>query len=201
MKRTDKDIYPIYSRLLTKKSRDQLLDQVGCVIWLTGLSGSGKSTIAIGLEQRLYKKGYKTFVLDGDNVRDGLCGDLGFSVEEREENIRRVAEVARLFSSAGLICICSFVSPTNFIRDKAKKIIGEDIFVPVYIKASLDTCENRDVKGLYKKARRGEIKDFTGIDSPFEEPGKDFLIIDTEVNNVDQCVELIMDSIKDKISL
>ena len=195
-----KNIYPIFSRLLDSERRQLYFGQRGCVIWLTGLSGSGKSTIAIALEHRLFEIGFKAYVLDGDNIRSGICSDLGFSVDDRAENIRRIAEIARLFAHAGLICICSFVSPTNKIRKNAINIIGEDIFVPVYVKASLEVCENRDVKGLYKKARKGEIQDFTGIDSPFEEPDN-YIVVDTESLDVNESVDLILKEIMDKITL
>ncbi len=150
------------------------------MVWLTGLSGSGKSTIAVQLERRLFERGYFAQVLDGDNIRSGINSNLGFSLEDRRENIRRIAEIARLYCQSGVIAICSFISPTREIRSFARDIIGEEDFVEVFIQASLETCEQRDVKGLYEKARRGEIKDFTGIHSPYETPDDPALVIDTE---------------------
>lgn len=154
---------------LNRTKREEIKSQKACTIWMTGLSGSGKSTIANLLETSLYELGYHTFILDGDNTRLGLNKDLGFSDSDRNENIRRVAEVCKLMNDAGLITICSFISPFEKNRSDAKDIIG-DSFIEVFIDASLDTCEKRDPKGLYKKARNGEIKEFTGISSPFEIP-------------------------------
>jgi adenylylsulfate kinase len=163
-----------------------------CVIWLTGLSGSGKSTLADALEKELIGKGRHTYLLDGDNVRLGLCKDLGFSDKDREENIRRVSEVARLFVDAGLIVITSFISPFQKDRELAKKVIGEDYFIEVYISTPIEECERRDPKGLYKKARSGLIKCFTGIDSPYEPPTAANLVIDTVQNSLQHGVEQVI---------
>ncbi len=189
------NIHPIFNRLISRRQQEQLLNQEGTVLWFTGLSGSGKSTIAEALEKALYTKGCIVKVLDGDNIRSGLNSDLGFSIEDREENIRRISEVAKLFVENGTIVLCSFVSPTNKIRQRAQSIIGIEDYNEVYVKASLQTCESRDVKGLYKKARAGEIKGFTGIDSPFDIPQNPELILDTEKENVEEnvksCLELL----------
>lgn len=166
----NENIYPIYDKLQSRSARENQLGQKAMVVWMTGLSGSGKSTIAQLVQAKLAAKGKLVYVLDGDNIRSGLNQDLGFSLEDRNENIRRISEVAKLMVDVGVICLCSFVSPTNAIRSQAKAIIGEDDFKLVYINTSLEECEKRDVKGLYKKTRKGEIKGFTGIDSPFEAP-------------------------------
>jgi len=184
-------IHPIFDRILGREDKEKLLGQRGRVLWLTGLSGSGKSTIAAALERRLYEQGLLTALLDGDNIRSGINNNLGFSPADRQENIRRIAEVARLFLQCGLICICSFVSPTRAIRNQARHLIGEDDFLEVYVNAPLEVCEARDVKGLYKKARAGEIKQFTGIDAPFEAPEAPFLELNTAQNDLQHCVDLL----------
>lgn len=188
------NIHPIFDSILNRKDKEKLLGQKAVVVWLTGLSGSGKSTIAKGVEHKLYENGVMTKLLDGDNLRTGLNGNLGFSEEDREENIRRVAEVAKLFATAGIVTLCSFVSPTVKIREQASHIIGND-FLEVYVKASFETCAERDVKGLYKKALAGEIKNFTGLDAPFEEPEKPYLTIDTNIQSADESVAVLYDSI------
>ena len=180
-----KHIYPIFHEILQKEDKEDLLGQKGMVIWLTGLSGSGKSTLAKAVEKELHQRGHLVKLLDGDNVRAGLCGDLGFSAEDRKENIRRVSEVSKLFKDTGIITICSFISPTRAIRANAAEIIGTEFFKEVYVNADLEECERRDVKGLYKKARAGEIKNFTGIDSPYEAPDNPAF----EVNTGSQSVE------------
>ncbi len=167
---TDRHIHPVQDRLLARDDKEALLDQHGCVVWMTGLSGSGKSTIAIALERALHERGRFCVVLDGDNVRTGINNNLGFSDADRTENIRRIAEVAKLFVQQGLVVICCFVSPTVAIREQAKAIIGANDFHEVFIDTPLEVCEQRDVKGLYAKARKGEVKDFTGISAPFEAP-------------------------------
>ncbi|MDX1686297.1 MAG: adenylyl-sulfate kinase [Saprospiraceae bacterium] len=174
------NLHPIHDRLVPRSTREEILGQKGMVLWMTGLSGSGKSSIAEIVEKELSQNNRLVYILDGDNIRTGINRDLGFSLDDRKENIRRIAEVAKLLVDAGLICICCFVSPTDEIRQQAKQIIGKEDFHMVYVKASLEACEERDVKGLYKKARKGEIKGFTGIDSPFEVPSQPDLIIDTE---------------------
>jgi adenylylsulfate kinase len=163
-------IHPVFDRMLARMDKEVLLQQRGCVIWMTGLSGSGKSTIALALEKQLHSDGHLTAVLDGDNVRTGINNNLGFSEVDRTENIRRIAEVAKLFVQQGIVTICCFVSPTMAIRQLAKDIIGEQDFVEVFVDTPLEVCEQRDVKGLYAKARAGEVKDFTGISAPFEAP-------------------------------
>ena len=185
-------IYPIFDQILARVDKEQQLEQRARVVWFTGLSGSGKSTIARSVEGSLHQMGYFTKLLDGDNVRMGLCKDLSFSQEDRQENIRRIAEVAKLFLEGGVICLCSFVSPTRQIRDMAREIIGPEYFLEVYVNASLETAEKRDVKGLYKKARAGEIKQFTGIDAPYEVPESPFSELDTNVKDLDTCREELL---------
>ncbi len=180
-------IHP-FNDLLPRDSKEALLEQKGRVFWFTGLSGSGKSTIAKGLEKALHEKGYLVMVLDGDNVRMGINNNLGFSEADRTENIRRIAEVAKLFLNCGVITICCFVSPTVAIRQLAKDIIGVTDFEEIYINTPLEECERRDVKGLYAKARTGEVKDFTGISAPFEAPVKADLEIKTANQTIEQSV-------------
>ena len=193
------NIHPIFNKLLDRKAKETLLNQRGVAVWMTGLSGSGKSTLANELENRLYKEGIITKILDGDNVRTGLNKNLGFSNEDRHENIRRVAETAKLFIDNGIVTLCSFVSPTKEIRGMACKIIGKDDFLEIYVKASFEECGKRDVKGLYKKALNGEIKDFTGLDAPFDIPVKPFLEIDTEKLSIDESVNLLYQQVIKKI--
>ncbi len=181
--------------MLSRADREALLNQHSKVIWMTGLSGSGKSTIAINLERKLFYNGFISQILDGDNVRSGINNNLGFSIEDRTENIRRIAEVAKLYLNSGIITICSFVSPTIEIREQAKNIIGEADFLEVYVNAPIEVCENRDVKGLYKKARAGEIKDFTGINSPFEAPENPFLEIRTDQQDIRESVDFLFNKI------
>ncbi len=164
------NLHPIHDRTVQRAEREAANGHRAGVVWLTGLSGSGKSTIATAVERELFAAGHFVVLLDGDNVRTGLCADLGFSLEDRQENIRRIAEVAKLFVAAGAQVLCTFVSPTREIRALARSIIGAEDFMEVYVNTPLATCEARDVKGLYAKARRGEIKGFTGIDSPYEAP-------------------------------
>ena len=194
-----KHIHPIFDTMLSRADKEKLLAQRGVVVWMTGLSGSGKSTLARALERRLYQDGILTKLLDGDNLRTGLNNNLGFSEADRQENIRRVAETARLFLDAGVVTICSFVSPTRDIRHMAAGIIGPDDFLEVYVKASFDECARRDVKGLYAKALRGEIKDFTGLDAPFEEPLRPFLVIDTEKTTEEEAMQQLYQAVLPKI--
>lgn len=195
------NIHPIFDRILNRADKEKLLQQKAKVIWLTGLSGSGKSTIAAAFERQLYAKGYITKLLDGDNIRSGINNNLGFSNEDRYENIRRIAEVAKLFMEGGIICICSFVSPTKTIRGLAKEVIGENDFLEVYVNAPLEVCEARDVKGLYKKARAGEIKQFTGIDAPFEAPEHPFLELKTDMNSLEECTKVLLEAVESKLVL
>lgn len=176
---------------ITKSLREKQMGQKACTIWMSGLSGAGKSTIANALEKRLYAMGKKTILLDGDNVRMGLNSNLGFSDKDRIENIRRIAEVAKLMNDAGLIVITAFISPYRQDRRNAKRIIGED-FREVYVSTSIEECERRDVKGLYKAAREGKIESFTGISSPYEIPENPDVIIDTEKMGVEECVDQIL---------
>lgn len=200
MSTTTNHIHPIFDRLLQRQDREQLLGQRAKVLWLTGLSGSGKSTIAQQLERELHNRGFLAQVLDGDNIRSGINNNLGFSLEDRQENIRRIAEIAKLYLNTGVICINSFISPTKEIRAMVRDIVGTEDFIEIYINAPLEVCENRDVKGLYKKARKGEIKGFTGIDSPYEAPENPALEIRTDQMNVETAVAKILDFIKKEIS-
>jgi adenylylsulfate kinase len=186
-----------YSYRIDKSVRQQKFGHLSPVIWFTGLSGSGKSTLANALESKLFELGYKTYVLDGDNVRMGLNKDLGFSDNDRKENIRRIAEVANLFSDSGTLTLTAFISPFIEDRNIARDIIGDN-FIEVWVKADLDTCEVRDPKGLYKKARLGEIKNFTGIDSPYESPENPELIIETDKLDIEQSIEIIIEHLKQK---
>ena len=180
---------------ISKVDREKIKNQKSCTIWMSGLSGSGKSTVANQLESSLNEQGYHTYTLDGDNTRLGLNKGLGFSEEDRIENIRRVAEVCKLMNEAGLIVICSFISPFEKNRTQAKEIIGEN-FIEVFVDADLQTCETRDPKGLYKKARAGEIKDFTGISSPFETPINAIVLKNNTEEDLDRNVNLLIDLIK-----
>lgn len=186
--------------MLSRADKEVLLGQRGLMVWFTGLSGSGKSTVAIALERELHARGILCRILDGDNVRSGINNNLGFSAEDRVENIRRIAEVARLFVDTGIVTIAAFISPSNALREMAAEIIGKDDFVEVYVDTPLSVCEERDVKGLYKKARTGEVKNFTGISAPFEAPEHPALRLDTSKLTIQQSVgkllELIMPMIK-----
>lgn len=186
--------------MLSRADKEVLLGQRGLMVWFTGLSGSGKSTVAIALERELHARGILCRILDGDNVRSGINNNLGFSAEDRVENIRRIAEVARLFVDTGIVTIAAFISPSNALREMAAEIIGKDDFVEVYVDTPLSVCEERDVKGLYKKARTGEVKNFTGISAPFEAPEHPALRLDTSKltiqQSVDKLLELIMPMIK-----
>ena len=191
------NVSPIEHKV-SRSDREKIKKQKSCVLWFTGLSGSGKSTIANELEKRLNEMGYHTYLLDGDNIRTGLNSDLGFSKEDRRENIRRIAEVAKLFVDAGLITITAFISPFREDREMARNIIGEEDFIEVFVDTPLEECIKRDPKGLYKKALRGEIKDFTGVDSPYERPEKPEIHIKTEKMGVDECVKEIIAYLKGK---
>ena len=180
---------------ISQKDREKIKDQNSMTIWMSGLSGSGKSTIANNLEFTLNSMDYHTYILDGDNTRLGLNKNLGFSEEDRVENIRRVSEVCKLMNDAGLIVICSFISPFQKVRDQAREIIGEERFVEVFVDADLNTCELRDPKGLYKKARAGEIKDFTGISSPFETPKDCIVLKNNNIDDLDANVNTLVDFI------
>jgi adenylylsulfate kinase len=172
----------------TREAREAVLGQRGVTVWLTGLSGSGKSTVAVAAEHALVQRGRLAYVLDGDNIRHGLNSNLGFSPEDRSENIRRIGEVARLFTDSGVIVFSSFISPYRGDRDNVRKLMGDGDFVEVLVDASLETCESRDVKGLYQKARAGEIPEFTGISAPYEAPEKPELVLDTNTQSIEESV-------------
>ena len=186
------EIYPIFDQMLSRSDKEELLGQKGVMLWFTGLSGSGKSTVAIALERALQKRGLLCRILDGDNIRSGINKGLGFTAEDRRENIRRIAEVAKLFVDTGIITIAAFISPSNELRRMASDIIGAEDFKEVYISTPLEVCEARDVKGLYAKARRGEIKNFTGISAPFEAPEHPALSIDTSKVSLEDSVKQIL---------
>lgn len=188
-------IYPIFDRMLMRKDKEDLLKQRSVMIWFTGLSGSGKSTIAIALERELHKRGLLCRILDGDNIRSGINNNLGFTEADRVENIRRIAEVSKLFLDTGIITIAAFISPNNDIREMAADIIGQDDFLEVYVSTPLEECERRDVKGLYAKARKGEIKNFTGISAPFEKPVHPALTLDTSVLSLEESVNKLLELI------
>jgi len=186
------NITPVFDKMLMQSDKEQLLSQHGACFWFTGLSGSGKSTLAIQLEQELHKKNYLVKLLDGDNIRTGLNNNLGFSEPDRNENIRRIAEVNKLFVETGIVTINSFISPTSKLREMAREIIGKNRFYLIYINSTLETCESRDVKGLYKKARNGQIPEFTGISAPFEKPENVFLEIDTTQKSIQECTNELL---------
>jgi len=195
MKEAKKNIFTIFDDILQREDKESLLQQKSKVIWMTGLSGSGKTTVAKGVERYLHNNGILNQLLDGDNIRVGISNNLTFSSEDRAENIRRIAEVSKLFLNCGIVTLNCFVSPTIEIRNIAKEIIGVENFIEVYINASVETCEERDVKGLYKKARKGEIKDFTGISSPFEAPENPEIEINTSELSIDESVQKVLDYI------
>ena len=196
-----KEIYPVFDRIYDRKVKEEILRQSAKVIWFTGLSCSGKTTLASNLEKELFFRRFFCQVLDGDNIRTGINSNLGFSEEDRLENIRRIAEVSKLLINTGMIIICSFISPTHEIRDLARRIIGKDDFIEVFLNPPLEVCEKRDTKGLYSRARAGIIKDFTGISAPFEPPENPDLEIDTSVLSIKESVDLIFNTIIDRITL
>ena len=193
------NIFPVFDNILSKENKEKQLNQKAKVIWMTGLSGSGKTTIAIEVEKRLYKKGYLAQILDGDNIRVGISSNLSFSNKDRLENIRRISEVSKLFINCGIITINCFVSPSNIIRQQAKKIIGMENFIGVFINSDLGTCEKRDTNGLYKKARKGEIDNFTGVSSEFEIPDESYININTSNLSIEKSVNQLMEAIIPKI--
>lgn len=201
MNKKSNDIYPVFNEILQRKDKEKYLNQQSKVIWLTGLSGSGKTTIAKTLERELYKRGFLAQVLDGDNIRTGINNNLGFTDEERIENIRRIAEVSKLFLHCGIITINSFISPTEEIRNLAMEIIGKENFFEIYVNASLEVCEERDTKGLYKKAREGKIKDFTGISAPFEVPENPHLEVKTDEMSVEETIDVCLAHVLPVITL
>jgi adenylylsulfate kinase len=183
---------------VTRERREKLNAHRSAILWFTGLSGSGKSTLAHAVEERLHQMGCRTFVFDGDNVRHGLCSDLGFSVEDRSENIRRIGEMTKLFLEAGVISLTAFISPLRRDRDRVRSLVPHGDFLEIYCEASLEVCEARDVKGLYKKARAGEIKDFTGISSPYEVPRDPELRVETGRRTLDECVEAVVSLLRER---
>ena len=189
------NIYPIYDRMMTRQDKESLLGQRGIMIWITGLSGSGKSTVAMGVERALHAQGILCRILDGDNVRAGINNNLGFSAEDRIENIRRIAEIGKLFVQTGVVTLACFVSPTNDIRQMAREIVGKEDFLEVYISTPIEECERRDVKGLYARARKGEVKNFTGISAPFEAPVSPDIAIDTSKIPLEESVKTLTELI------
>ena len=200
MKPSNKHLFSSSKDLLSRTEKEKLLNQKGIVLWLTGLSGSGKTTIAKAVSEQLHKNGFLTQVLDGDNIRLGINNNLSFSLEDRMENIRRTAEMAKLFVDCGVVTVCCLVSPTEKIRTLAKEIIGTKDFFEIFINTPLNICEERDVKGLYAMARKGEVKNFTGISAPFENPKSPSLEIKTEGVNIATSTEEILKAILPKIS-
>ncbi len=186
-----------HEHLVKREDREKLLNQKGTLLWFTGLSASGKSTIANEVASRLFKSGKLTYVLDGDNVRHGLNKNLGFSPEDREENIRRISEVGNLFVDSGIITTTAFISPYRKDRDYAREILGEGRFIEIFVKASIDTCEARDPKGLYKKAKSGEIKEFTGISAPYEEPMNAEIVLDADTQTIEEEVEAVINYLRE----
>ena len=188
----DNNIYPIFDRMLARADKEQLLGQRGVMLWFTGLSGSGKSTVAVALERELHRRGRLCRLLDGDNIRTGINAGLGFSDDDRRENIRRIAEVGKLFVDTGIITLAAFVSPTEELRTLARDIIGAADFKEIFVATLLEECERRDVKGLYARARRGEVKNFTGISAPFEAPQNPALVLDTTDTPVEESVGKVL---------
>ena len=188
----DNNIYPIFDRMLARADKERLLGQRGVMLWFTGLSGSGKSTVAVALERELHRRGRLCRLLDGDNIRTGINAGLGFSADDRRENIRRIAEVGKLFVDTGIITLAAFVSPTEELRTLARDIIGAADFKEIFVATPLEECERRDVKGLYARARRGEVKNFTGISAPFEAPQNPALVLDTTGTPVEESVEKVL---------
>jgi adenylylsulfate kinase len=195
------NIFPHFDQMISREFRENRLGQRSKVIWLTGLSGSGKSTIGLALEKRLFQENFIAQLLDGDNIRSGINKNLGFSEEDRKENIRRIAEIAKLYLSSGIITINSFISPTAETRNIAKEIVGDADFLEIYINAPMATCESRDVKGLYKKARAGEIQGFTGVNQAYEEPENPALELRTDLLSVDEAVDKLFTFLKKHIIL
>ena len=192
-----KHIYP-HEGVVKREHRERLLGQRGVTLWFTGLSGAGKSTLAVAVEEALHKLGNLTYILDGDNIRSGINNNLSFSPEDRKENIRRIAEIAKLFREAGVITLTAFISPYREDRQLARDLAGSDDFIEVFADASLDSCEERDPKGLYKKARAGQIPEFTGISAPYEAPEDPELHIRTDQHSIEECVEMVLSYLRDK---
>ena len=201
MENNSNNIYPVFDKMLGRADKESLLGQHGLMVWFTGLSGSGKSTVAIALERELQRRGILCRLLDGDNIRTGINNNLGFSEEDRMENIRRIAEVAKLFVDTGIVTLAAFISPLRQMRQMAADIIGRNDFVEVYVGTPIEECERRDVKGLYAKARKGEIRNFTGISAPFEVPACPDLALDTSRLSVERSVALLLDLIIPKVTI
>ncbi|MCE2615503.1 MAG: adenylyl-sulfate kinase [Phocaeicola sp.] len=189
------NIFPMVNKMISRTDKEKLLHQHGLVIWFTGLSGSGKSTLAIALEKELHQRNFLCRLLDGDNIRSGINKNLGFSEEDRMENIRRIAEIGKLFVETGIITIAALITPTNKLRTLASNIIGKKDFFEVYVSTPLIVCEQRDIKGLYAKARREEIKNFTGISAPFEQPTQASSVIDTSNKSIDECINEVLSNV------
>ena len=189
------NIYPIENRMLSRQEREKMLGQRGVMVWFTGLSGSGKSTVALGVERELHRRGILCRILDGDNIRAGINSNLGFSPEDRRENIRRIAEVGKLFVDTGVVTLACFVSPTEEIRQMARQIVGADDFKEVFVSTPIEECERRDVKGLYARARRGEVKECTGVSAPFEAPQHPALSIDTSVLPLEESIARVVEMV------
>ena len=201
---TPENIHPTFGQLLGREAKEAMLNQRGLVVWLYGLSGSGKSTLATALERRLHEEGVFTQVLDGDNIRTGLNNNLGFTDEDRLENIRRIAEVAKLFAQAGVVTITSFICPRNELRAMAREIVGPVDFLEVYVECRFETCEQRDVKGLYAKAKAGQVKQFTGKDSSFEPPeprGVADLILNTDNQTESESLERLFQAMRLRVTM
>ncbi len=194
------NIHPVFDRIISKEQKEQLLKQRAKVLWFTGLSGSGKTTLGAAVEKELFNRGFLTQILDGDNIRSGINKNLKFTEEDRVENIRRIAEVTKLFLNCGVITINCFISPTEESRDIAKSIIGKENYIEVYVNTPIEVCEKRDIKGLYAKARNGEIKNFTGITSPFEAPKNPDIIIDTDKLSPEESTKKILNFLLKKIT-
>jgi adenylylsulfate kinase len=201
MKNSQKNIHPVFHNIIKREDKEKRLNQKAKVVWFAGLSGAGKTTLAKRLEEELFARNYMVQILDGDNIRSGINNNLSFSETDRLENIRRIAEVSKLFLNCGIIAINSFISPTREIRHLAMEIIGKEDFIEVYINSPLSVCEKRDVKGLYAKARSGEIKDFTGIGSPFEIPVDADLEIRTDLLTIEESVQKLLEFILPKVKL
>ncbi len=195
------NIFPVFDQLLQKEEKESLLKQKAKVVWMTGLSGSGKTTIAKVVEKKLHEKGFLTQLLDGDNIRTGISNNLTFAADDRKENIRRIAEVSKLFLNCGVICINSFVSPTNDIRQQVIDIVGAEHVEMVFVNTPLEECEKRDVKGLYAKARKGEIPNFTGISAPFDTPNDPYLDVKTVGLSIEESAQKIIDHLLPKITV
>jgi len=201
MNNNQDNLFPVFHKIIQREDKERRLGQKAMVIWFAGLSGAGKTTLAKRLEEELFTRNFMVQILDGDNIRSGINNNLSFSEEDRKENIRRIAEVSKLFLNCGIIAINSFISPTREVRHLAREIIGRENFIEVYINAPLEVCEKRDVKGLYARARKGEIKDFTGIGAPFEVPVDADIEIRTDLLNIEQSVEKLLEFLLPRITV